>query len=127
MLQKKKKAMMKINEPGIGGKLKELPFGGEDNQSNFGIAKHRDLMSFLEQPSPALGERHLPADLVLDSLKLNPTSPHFRVTFFFHLENPEKTAKRKKTKRKKIPRKTLKRVHLKEMKKKHEDSTKKVC
>ena len=36
-------------------------------------------MSFLEQPGPPLRESHLPADLVLDSLKLNPTSPHFFV------------------------------------------------
>jgi hypothetical protein len=66
-------------------------------------------MSFLEQPGPPLGERHLPADLVLDSLKLNPTSPHFGVTFFSHSENPEKKGEKpRKEKKKKNPKKNPK-------------------
>jgi hypothetical protein len=56
--------------------LKELPFGGEDNQGHLSIAKHRDLMGFLQQSRPSLGEGDLPVDLVLDPFQLNPSSPH---------------------------------------------------
>ena len=62
--------------PWIAGVLKEFAFGGEDYEGDFSITKHRDLMSFLEQTRPSLGERYLPIDLVLDPLQLHPSSPH---------------------------------------------------
>jgi len=64
------------NIPWIAGVLKEFAFGGEDYEGHFSITKHRDLMSFLEQTRPSLGERYLPIDLVLDPLQLHPSSPH---------------------------------------------------
>lgn len=62
--------------PGIGGVLIELSFGGEDDKSDLCVAEHRNLMSLLEKPHPALGEGDLTVDLVLDPLELNSPSPH---------------------------------------------------
>lgn len=64
------------NKPRVSGKLEELPFGGEDDESDIGVAQDGDLVGFLEQPSPSLRESHLPTDLVLDPLQLNPPSSH---------------------------------------------------
>ena len=75
---KKKKESMKWNgeEPGMRGVLKELAFGGEDDQSNICITKNRDLMGLFEQTSSTLWEGDLAADFVLYSLQLNSASSH---------------------------------------------------
>lgn len=65
--------------PGISSILKDLAFSGEDDESNLSLTKHRDLMSFLEQPRSPLWESHLPVDLVLYSLQLHPSSPHIYI------------------------------------------------
>lgn len=62
--------------PGISGVFEEFSLGGEDDQRDFSIAKHGDLMSLLQQPRPPLRKRDLSIDLVLYSLELNPTPPH---------------------------------------------------
>lgn len=63
--------------PGIAGVLEKLAFSGEDDESHFGIAEHRDLVGFLQQTRPPLRECHLPIDLVLNSLQLHSSPPHF--------------------------------------------------
>ena len=63
-------------EPGMSGVLKELSFGGEDNQGNICIAKDRDLMGLFEQTSSTLREGDLAADFVLYSLQLHSPSAH---------------------------------------------------
>lgn len=63
--------------PGISSVFAELSFGGEDNQGDLGIAKNRDLMSFLEQPRSAFRESNLSVNLILNSLQLHPSPPHF--------------------------------------------------
>ena len=61
---------------GIGGVVEELAFGGEDDETDFGIAEDGDLASFLEQARTPLREGHLPVDLVLYPLQLHSPSPH---------------------------------------------------
>lgn len=56
--------------------LVELSSTGEDDESDLGVAQHGELVSFLQQTVPPLGEGHLAVDLVLDPLQLNPPSPH---------------------------------------------------
>lgn len=62
--------------PGLGGVLKELAFGGENNQGNISITQNGDLICFLQQSRASLRESDLPADLVFDPFQLNPTSSH---------------------------------------------------
>ena len=56
--------------------LVELAEVGDDNEGDLGVAEDGELVRLLEQAIPALGERHLPVDLVLDPLQLHPTPPH---------------------------------------------------
>ena len=58
------------------GVLVEAAAAGEDNEGDLGVAEHGELVRLLEQPVPALGERHLPADLVLDPLQLHLPAAH---------------------------------------------------
>jgi hypothetical protein len=62
--------------PGMAGVLVELPLGGEDDERDLGVAEHGDLVRFLQQPVPALGEGHLSVDLVLDPPQLHRPAPH---------------------------------------------------
>ncbi|RWW35947.1 hypothetical protein BHE74_00059062 [Ensete ventricosum] len=62
--------------PGIGRVLAELALGGEDDEGDLGVAEDGDLVGLLEQPGSALGEGHLPIDLVLDPLQLHSPPPH---------------------------------------------------
>ena len=62
--------------PGGGGELEEAAAGGEDDEGDLGVAEHGQLVRLLQQPVPPLGERHLPAYLVLDPLQLYFPSPH---------------------------------------------------
>ncbi|RWW28997.1 hypothetical protein GW17_00006495 [Ensete ventricosum] len=64
------------SKPGVGGVLIELALGGEDDEGDLRVAEDGDLVGLLEQPRPALGEGHLPIDLVLDPLQLHPPPPH---------------------------------------------------
>lgn len=80
------------NKPRFSGELEELPFGGEDDERDVSVAQNGDLMGFLEQPSPSLGESHLPTDLVLNPLQLNPPSSHLSL----FLLRPTTRATRKK-------------------------------
>ena len=64
------------NIPGVRGVLIELPFRGEDDDSDLGIAEDGDLVSLLEQPVAALGEGHLPVYLVLYPLQLHLAATH---------------------------------------------------
>uniref|UniRef100_A0A0A9CST9 Uncharacterized protein n=1 Tax=Arundo donax TaxID=35708 RepID=A0A0A9CST9_ARUDO len=62
----------------MAGVLVELPLGGEDDERDLGVAKDGDLVRLLQQPVPALGEGHLPVDLVLDPPQLHRPAPHPR-------------------------------------------------
>ena len=68
------------------GVLVEAAAAGEDNEGDLGVAEHGELVRLLEQPVPALGERHLPADLVLDPLQLHLPAAH--LFFFLRSEAP---------------------------------------
>jgi hypothetical protein len=59
------------------GKIREPAGAGEDNKSNFCIAKDGELPGFLEQPISSLGESHLPARRVVNPFYHNLSSPHF--------------------------------------------------
>ena len=86
--KKEKKKKKKINGgwlPRISGVLKEFAFVGEDNNSNFSITQDRDLVGFLQQSISPFGKCHLPVDLVLYPLQLNPTPSHDFLFFFFSL------------------------------------------
>ena len=43
----------------------QFPIAGEDDESNLGITKHRELMSLLKKSSSAFGKGDLPCGLVL--------------------------------------------------------------
>lgn len=62
--------------PGGARELKKLAAVGEDDESDLSVAEHGELVSLLEEAIPPLGERHLPVDLVLDPLQLQPSSLH---------------------------------------------------
>jgi hypothetical protein len=64
-----------IIEPGA-SEVIEATGAGEDDEADLGIAKDAELLGLLEQPSPALRERHLPARRVVDPLDLYLPSPH---------------------------------------------------
>jgi hypothetical protein len=49
---------------------------GEEDERDLGVAEDGELVGLLEQAVPALGERHLPADLVLDPLQHHLPGPH---------------------------------------------------
>jgi len=77
--QKKKRQVAGAGDahvPWGGGELEEAAAAGEDDERDLGVAQQRQLVRLLEQPVPALGERHLPADLVLDPLQLHLAAPH---------------------------------------------------
>ena len=78
MVQKRKWIeIRKEYAPGVRGVLVELPFRGEDDDGDLGVAEDGDLVRLLEQPAAALGEGHLPVYLVLYPLQLHlaPTHP----------------------------------------------------
>ena len=62
--------------PGVGGVLVELPFRGEDDDGDLGVAEDGDLVRLLEQPVAALGEGHLTVYLVLYPLQLHLAATH---------------------------------------------------
>ena len=64
-----------LTTPGIGELVERLSSWRENHKSHLGIAEHRELVSFLEQPVPALRKRNLPARSVLDSFHQG-FSPH---------------------------------------------------
>jgi hypothetical protein len=49
---------------------------GEEDERDLGVAEDGELVRLLEQAVPALGEGHLPADLVLDPLQHHLPAPH---------------------------------------------------
>ena len=49
---------------------------GEEDERDLGVAEDGELVGLLEQSVPALGEGHLPADLVLDPLQLHLAATH---------------------------------------------------
>jgi len=49
---------------------------GEEDERDLGVAEDGELVGLLEQAVPALGEGHLPADLVLDPLQHHLPAPH---------------------------------------------------
>ena len=49
---------------------------GEEDERDLGVAEDGELVGLLEQSVPALGEGHLPADLVLDPLQHHLPAPH---------------------------------------------------
>lgn len=61
----------------VTSKFRELAPAREDDESNLRIAEHRELVSFLEQTIPSLGECYLAVDFVLYSLQHHFSSPHF--------------------------------------------------
>lgn len=63
--------------PRATAELVEFSSIGEDDESNLGVAEHRKFVRLLEKAISSLSEGHLPVDLVLNPLQLNPTSPHF--------------------------------------------------
>ena len=62
--------------PWTTAKLVQLSSIGEDDESNLCITKNGKLIGFLQKSIPSLCKCYLPVDLVLNSLQLNPTSPH---------------------------------------------------
>lgn len=57
------------------GEFIELSMSGENEESNFSIAKHRELLSLLEEPSSTLAESNLSMHWILNPFHLNfPTS-----------------------------------------------------
>lgn len=81
--------------PSSAAELVELPSSGEDDESDLRIAENRELVSFLQEAVPTLGEGHLPVDLVLDPLQLYPSSPHFQA-----LDREKREKRKQKGKRK---------------------------
>lgn len=57
-------------------KLVELAAAGEDDESDLGIAKNRELVGLFEEAISALGECDLAVDFVLYSLQFNSSSSH---------------------------------------------------
>ncbi|KAL6596246.1 hypothetical protein ACP70R_047610 [Stipagrostis hirtigluma subsp. patula] len=55
------------NQPGT-GEVIQAAGAGEDKEANLGVAKDGKLVGLLEQPTPPLRERHLPARRVFDPL-----------------------------------------------------------
>ena len=58
-------------------KLVNLAGFGENDEGDFGIAEHGELLSFLKESSSPLAEGHLPMHAILDLLDLYFTMPHF--------------------------------------------------
>lgn len=75
---RKIKQKKKIELPYIplSGEFIELSVGGENENSNFSVAKHGQLLGLLQKPCAALAERHLPVHRVLDPLHLNLSASH---------------------------------------------------
>lgn len=72
--------------PWTTAKLVQLSSIGENDESNLSITKNGKLISFLQKAISSLCKGHLPVDLVLYPLQLNPTSSHFLLlSFFFYL------------------------------------------
>lgn len=62
----------------LGGVLVELSLWREDDDGDLGVAEDGDLVRLLEEAIAALGEGHLPVDLVLYPLQLHLAAPHRR-------------------------------------------------
>lgn len=60
---------------------------GEEDEGDLGVAEDGELVGLLEQAVPPLGERHLPADLVLDPLKHHLASPHLDLPLEISLQS----------------------------------------
>lgn len=58
------------------GELVELPSRGEDDECDLGVAEDRQLEGLLEEAIPPLGERDLPARVILDPPHLGLPSHH---------------------------------------------------
>lgn len=67
------------NGPVSAGEVVELAAAGEDDDGDVDVAQHGELLGLLYQSVPALGEGHLPAALVFDSLYLHLPPPHWIV------------------------------------------------
>ena len=74
--------MMMMMIPWTAAKLVQFSSIGEDDESNLGIAKHGELISFLQQTISSFREGHLPVDLVLYPLQFYSSSSHFVLPFF---------------------------------------------
>jgi hypothetical protein len=74
---------LKKGQPLCTTELVEPASVGEDQERHLHVAEHGELVSLLHQPALPLRERHLPADLVLDSLQLHLAPPHL-----LSLQNP---------------------------------------
>ena len=61
---------------GGGWELVEAAGVGEEDERDLGVAEDGELVGLLEQAVPALGEGHLPADLVLDPLQHHLPAAH---------------------------------------------------
>ena len=68
------------------GELEELAFAREDDESDLGIAKDREIMSLLHKPTAALRECHLARGRILDPLDLDlPTNHNDSPRFSFRI------------------------------------------
>ena len=56
--------------------LEELPFTGEKDDSNLGIAENRQVVRFLEQSSTAFGEGNLSGRGIFDSPEFSLAANH---------------------------------------------------
>ena len=56
--------------------------GGEDDESDIGVAEHGKLFGLLEKPSSSLRERHLPRRRIIYLLYLNLISCHLSLSTY---------------------------------------------
>lgn len=67
-----------VGVPAAATELVEATVAGEDEERDLDVAEDGELPSLLDESAPTLGEGHLPAALVLDSLHLQLPPPHYR-------------------------------------------------
>jgi hypothetical protein len=80
-----KKLIIYIYDPSrlyrpFGGEFVELSMGGENDNSNFCITEHGELLGLLKKPCSALAEGNLPVHRVLNPLQLNLSTSHLQTT-----------------------------------------------
>ena len=74
-------------EPGT-GEIVEFAGAGEDDDSDFSIAKNGKFLCLFQQSIPPLRERHLSTRRIIDPPYHNLSSPH-RFLLFLSLESPQ--------------------------------------
>ena len=60
--------------------------GGENENTDLGVAEHRELFGLLEEPRSALAEGDLPVDRVLNPPHLNLPTSHNNITIINWLQ-----------------------------------------